>query len=75
MLPAEQPRPPNSKKVDKILQKVQVRDDARFLAKIAFGIQSPSMEATKISRKGVFDTMNDCDFKELLGVFEKACGE
>ncbi|KAF2850544.1 ATP-dependent DNA helicase [Plenodomus tracheiphilus IPT5] len=73
VLPNEPPQPPDSVKVQELLDKVAVRDDARFLAKVAFGIKSPRMTALKIPQLGVFESMNVCDFNELLEVFAAAC--
>jgi superfamily II DNA helicase RecQ len=75
VLPNEPPQPPDPLKVKKLLEKVSVRDDPRFLAKIAFGIKSPRITALKIFNTGVFDSMNVCDFNELLNVFTLACNE
>ncbi|KAL6710890.1 hypothetical protein ACN47E_006765 [Coniothyrium glycines] len=73
VLPNEPPHPPDAVKFRKILQEVSVRDDPRFLAKIAFGIKSPRITALKILKLGVFDSMNDCDFLELLEMFTTVC--
>lgn len=75
VLPNEPPQPPDPAKVKNLLRKVMVRDDPRFLAKIAFGIKSPRITALKIAQLDVFESMNVCDFKELLQVFEAACAE
>lgn len=45
-----------------ILAAVPSRDDARFLAKVAFGISSPRMTAEKISRQPIFGSMEDHEF-------------
>ncbi|KAF1830244.1 ATP-dependent DNA helicase [Decorospora gaudefroyi] len=73
VLPNEPPQPPDPAKVKKVLDKISIRDDARFLAKVAFGIKSPRMTALKVSQSGVFESMNVCDFLELLEVFTEAC--
>ncbi|KAH9868812.1 hypothetical protein J1614_007886 [Plenodomus biglobosus] len=75
VLPNEPPQPPDPVKVQKLLDKVTVRDDPRFLAKIAFGIRSPRVTALKIFQTGVFESMNVCDFDELLKIFTEACNE
>jgi hypothetical protein len=74
VLPDEPPQPPDPIKVQRILEKVTARDDPRFLAKIAFGINSPRITAEKIKSTGVFESMNVCDFLELLKVFTTECG-
>ena len=73
VLPNEPPQPPDPVKVKKVLDKIDVRDDPRFLAKVAFGIKSPRGTALKVFSTGVFESMNVCDFNELLEVFTKAC--
>ncbi|KAF2125222.1 ATP-dependent DNA helicase [Dothidotthia symphoricarpi CBS 119687] len=75
VLPNEPPLPPDEAKVRNVLDAVGVRDDPRFLAKIAFGINSPRITALKIKQTGVFESMNVCDFEALVSVFRKACGE
>ena len=50
-------------KVRKILAATKVRDDARFLARVAFGISSPRVTVEKLGRHDVFGCMDDCDFE------------
>lgn len=45
-----------------ILEKVKSRDDARFLARIAFGILSPRVTASKLRNHPVFRSMADHEF-------------
>jgi superfamily II DNA/RNA helicase len=73
VLPNEPPQPPDPAKVKQVLDKISVRDDPRFLAKVAFGIKSPRATDLKVYNTGVFESMNVCDFMELLQVFTKAC--
>ncbi|KAH5475430.1 ATP-dependent DNA helicase [Parastagonospora nodorum] len=73
VLPNEPPLPPDPAKVQKVLDRISVRDDPRFLAKIAFGIKSPRGTDLKVYNTGVFESMNVCDFMELLQVFTRAC--
>jgi superfamily II DNA/RNA helicase len=73
LLPNEPPQPPDSAKVQHVLDKISVRDDPRFLAKVAFGIKSPRATALKVYSTDVFESMNVCNFEELLKVFEAAC--
>lgn len=72
-LPNEPPQPPDSVLVKRILEQVPARDDPRYLAKIAFGIKSPRMAQEGIYKKSVFESMNVCDFEELLKIFTKEC--
>lgn len=73
ILPNEPPQPPDPAKVKKVLDKIDVRDDPRFLAKVAFGIKSPRGTALKVYNSGVFESMDVCDFMELLDIFSTAC--
>ncbi|EOA83726.1 uncharacterized protein SETTUDRAFT_118507 [Exserohilum turcica Et28A] len=75
VLPDEPPQPPDPLKVNRVLDAVHVRDDPRFLAKLAFGIKSPRMTVLKVFSSGVFESMNVCDFPRLLDVFTEACDE
>lgn len=54
--------PWNSDAFFKVLEAVPDRDDARFLARIAFGISSPRVTATKFNGHQVFGSMEDHDF-------------
>lgn len=49
-------------KLKAILAATNVRDDARFLARVAFGISSPRVTMEKLGRHAVFGSMDDCDF-------------
>jgi superfamily II DNA helicase RecQ len=73
VLPNEPPQPPDPAKIQQVLKAVSVRDDPRFLAKLAFGIKSPRMTALKVDKTPAFESMNVCDFPELLSVFTEAC--
>ncbi|KAG9386170.1 ATP-dependent DNA helicase [Pyrenophora tritici-repentis] len=73
VMPDEPPQPPDPVKVKKVLDTIGARDDPRYLAKLAFGIKSPRMAAEGVYRTPVFESMNVCDFPELLRVFTEAC--
>jgi RecQ family ATP-dependent DNA helicase len=45
-----------------VLTTVAARDDARFLARVAFGISSPRVTTMKLSRNPVFGSMDDHGF-------------
>jgi superfamily II DNA/RNA helicase len=71
------PKPP--KKVDlagikKVLAACDVRDDPRFLARIAFGIKSPRVTQLKMDKNPVFMSLADHDF-EVSCVDFSASGE
>ncbi|KAL2071031.1 hypothetical protein VTL71DRAFT_12266 [Oculimacula yallundae] len=67
------PVPLNRVALNAVLSKVPVRDDARFLARVAFGISSPRVTAMKLSRDPVFGSMADHEFTTLLDAFEAKC--
>ncbi|EUC36136.1 hypothetical protein COCCADRAFT_34421 [Bipolaris zeicola 26-R-13] len=73
VLPDEPAQPPDPVKVKRVLDAVAIRDDARMLAKLAFGVKSPRMGALKLYSLDVFESMNVCEFPELLRVFTEAC--
>lgn len=60
-------------KIKAILAATKVRDDARFLARVAFGISSPRVTMEKLGKHAVFGSMDDCDFEELVERFDKVC--
>lgn len=53
----------DEKKIKAILAATNVRDDARFLARVAFGISSPRVTKEKLGKHEVFGSMTDCDFE------------
>lgn len=70
------PRPPETidiSKVRAILAACPVRDDPRFLARIAFGIKSPRVTAMRLDKDAVFMSMADTSFEGLMKEFERAC--
>ncbi|KAG8972658.1 hypothetical protein FRC05_009669 [Tulasnella sp. 425] len=50
----------------KVLASTAIRDDARFLARIAFGITSPRITAEKLSKHPAFGSMSLHPWDELL---------
>lgn len=52
----------NKKKLKAILTATNVRDDPRFLARVAFGISSPRVTKERLGKHAVFGSMDDCDF-------------
>ncbi|KAL8948898.1 MAG: hypothetical protein Q9222_004956 [Ikaeria aurantiellina] len=57
----------DGEKIESVLSATKVRDDARFLARVAFGVSSPRVTAEKLAKHAVFGSMADCDFEELYG--------
>lgn len=53
----------DEEKIKAILSATKVRDDARFLARVAFGISSPRVTAEKLGKHAVFGSMDDCNFE------------
>src|SRR5208282_2530390 len=45
-----------------VLEKVKRRDDARFLARVAFGITSPKVTALRLRNHPAFGSMADHEF-------------
>lgn len=64
--PVEQVTPPrrdwDSKAFFNVLEACPDRDDARFLARVAFGISSPRVTQSKLNRSPVFGSMEDHNF-------------
>ncbi|RMZ73394.1 family atp-dependent dna helicase [Pyrenophora seminiperda CCB06] len=73
VMPDEPPQAPDPAKVKSVLDIIPARDDPRYLAKLAFGIKSPRMAAEGVYKTKAFESMNVCDFPELLKVFTGAC--
>jgi len=69
ILPDRQPLPPSRKLIDAILKACNVRDDPRFLARIAFGITSPRVTTLRLGKHPVFRSMNGCDFMVRIVFF------
>ncbi|GAA5876287.1 hypothetical protein JCM1840_003607 [Sporobolomyces johnsonii] len=56
-----------------VLDVCGVRDDARFLARLAFGVYSPRITALGLSKHPVFGSCKDADFSQLVERFEGEC--
>ncbi|KIL86966.1 hypothetical protein FAVG1_09519 [Fusarium avenaceum] len=74
-LPPSSPKKVDKAAINKVLQVTDVRDDARFLARIAFGIKSPRVGKLKLDKTAAFMSMADQDFDAILKEFKKACKE
>ncbi|KAM4058367.1 DEAD/DEAH box helicase [Hirsutella rhossiliensis] len=75
VLPPKPPKAVDRAGMERILQACDVRDDPRFLARVAFGIKSPRVTQLKLDRSPVFRSLADHDFKTLLKEFTAACEE
>lgn len=60
-------------KIKAVLAATSVRDDARFLARVAFGISSPRVGIERLGKHKVFGSMSGCDFEELVKRFRMEC--
>ena len=56
----------SKKKIQVVLAATNVRDDPRFLARVAFGIYSPRVGVEKLGKHAVFGSMDECDFEVRL---------
>ncbi|KAI8947586.1 ATP-dependent DNA helicase recQ [Xylaria longipes] len=72
-LPHKPTPPVNKRGISDILVACTVRDDPRFLARVAFGIKSPRVTQLKLDKTKVFGSLEDHDFESLLKEFTKAC--
>ncbi|KAF5670007.1 ATP-dependent DNA helicase Q-like 3 [Fusarium heterosporum] len=61
-LPPSPPKKVDKAAINKVLQTTDIRDDARFLARIAFGIKSPRVGKLKLDKTPAFMSMADQDF-------------
>ncbi|KAI1387130.1 ATP-dependent DNA helicase [Hypoxylon trugodes] len=59
--------------IKQILALCTVRDDPRFLARVAFGIRSPRVLQLKLQNLSIFGSLAEHDFKSLLTEFTRAC--
>ncbi|KAI6084179.1 ATP-dependent DNA helicase [Hypoxylon rubiginosum] len=73
MLPPKPTPTVNMTAIQKILAVCKVRDDPRFLARVAFGIKSPRVFELKLHNNSVFASLEDHDFDLLLREFTRAC--
>ncbi|KAF7561120.1 hypothetical protein G7046_g3046 [Stylonectria norvegica] len=74
-LPPSPPKTLDKTGIHKVLAATDVRDDARFLARVAFGIKSPRVGKLKLDKDPAFMSMAGQDFMLILEEFEKACGK
>ncbi|KAH9884342.1 P-loop containing nucleoside triphosphate hydrolase protein [Xylariomycetidae sp. FL2044] len=75
VLPPAQKPAVNIAGIERVLKACDVRDDPRFLARVAFGIKSPRVGELKLDKSPVFMSLADHDFKSLLKEFTRACDE
>ncbi|KAI0477910.1 P-loop containing nucleoside triphosphate hydrolase protein [Xylariaceae sp. FL0804] len=75
VLPPRPARRADEAGIRAVLDACDVRDDPRFLARVAFGIVSPRVTRLKLARSPVFGSLQDHDFESLMAAFTKACEE
>ncbi|KAI1499906.1 P-loop containing nucleoside triphosphate hydrolase protein [Biscogniauxia marginata] len=59
--------------IRRVLEACDVRDDPRFLTRVAFGIKSPRVTRLRLDKTPVFGSLEDHDFPSLLKEFTIAC--
>ncbi|KAI1436504.1 ATP-dependent DNA helicase recQ [Xylaria sp. CBS 124048] len=59
--------------INAILEACDVRDDPRFLARVAFGIKSPRVAQLGLHKLPIFGSLEDQPFASLLEQFTLAC--
>ncbi|GAA5949472.1 hypothetical protein JCM10213_005240 [Rhodosporidiobolus nylandii] len=67
--------PFSDKQINFVLAVCGVRDDPRFLARLAFGVSSPRVTALGLSKHDIFGCCDTADFSKLLERFEAECAE
>ncbi|KAI0201682.1 ATP-dependent DNA helicase recQ [Astrocystis sublimbata] len=72
-LPPKKTPPVDKAGICEILKACEVRDDPRFLARVAFGIKSPRVGQLKLEKSKAFGSLEDHDFQSLLAEFTMAC--
>lgn len=72
-LPPQVKTPLNRNGIVRVLSDCPVRDDPRFLARVAFGIMSPRVREMKMHLTASWESMQDQDFDDLLREFTAAC--
>lgn len=61
-LPPKEQRPLDREGIRRVLAACPVRDDPRFLARVAFGIASPRVTTLKMRQSAAWESMMDQDF-------------
>lgn len=62
-MPPKRPTTVDRAGINKILAACDIRDDLRFLARVAFGIKSPRATQLGMDKKSVVMTLADHDFE------------
>ncbi|KAJ0114137.1 tp-dependent dna helicase recq [Diaporthe amygdali] len=64
-LPPQETKPLDREGIRDVLALCPVRDDPRFLARVAFGIMSPRVRELKLHQTPVWESMQDQDFDAI----------
>lgn len=64
---------PDRAQIEAVLARCPLRDDARLLARIAFGVTSPRVTKAKWNKYQEFGSMASSDFNDLVEAFEAFC--
>ncbi|GAA6042323.1 hypothetical protein JCM8097_003845 [Rhodosporidiobolus ruineniae] len=67
--------PFSDKQIKFVLGVCGVRDDPRFLARLAFGVSSPRITTLGLSKHSIFGCCDTANFGSLLERFEAECAE
>jgi hypothetical protein len=62
VMPVRPPKPVNIAGIQRVLDATDVRDDPRFLARVAFGIKSPRVVQLKLDKHPVFESLSNHEF-------------
>ncbi|KAK4223787.1 P-loop containing nucleoside triphosphate hydrolase protein [Podospora fimiseda] len=76
-IPVEEPprklKETTPESIKEVLEATEIRDDPRFLARVAFGLVTPRIAAEYLAKHRVFGSMKDHNFEALLEEFTKVC--
>lgn len=75
VMPPKPPKQVDLAGIKRILDACHVRDDPRFLARIAFGIKSPRVTRLKMDKQAVFMSLADHDFEVSCAASSRAYRE
>lgn len=72
-LPPKEQRPLDREGIKRVLDACPVRDDPRFLARVAFGIASPRVTTLKMRQSAAWESMMDQDFDVSAHILFQPC--
>lgn len=74
-LPPKEKRPLDHEGIKRVLADCPVRDDPRFLARVAFGIASPRVTTLKMRQSAAWESMMDQDFDVSAHTSFRPCND